>query len=185
MLTLDAGRASAEPVPDAPAIGFMMFSCFGGAQAFAELAERYDHVGLREALVRFARYQMLPLEVRQRHEPRGQLCWGDMLNTFRALDLYGYAYAVTGDSAFKERVAEHTQTAHVTLEQRPEPRYGVPGTASRTVPMLVEWPDTPAESHQRWRRWYPRFPRHSSGQLFNMAVYMHKIQGLMLLLTSK
>ena len=184
-LTLDAQRQQAEPVPEAPVICFMMFSCFGGAQAFAELAERYDHGALREALVRFARYQMLPQKERQERELGNQLLPADMLNTFRALDLLGYAYSVTGDPAFRERAADHARTVCVGLQPRPEPVYGVPAATSRTVPLLVDWPDTPTENRRRWKEWYPLFPRHSSGQFFNMAVYMHKIQGLMLLLTGK
>ena len=49
------------------------------------------------------------------------------------------------------------------------------------MPLLVEWPDTPPAAEARWRRYYPLFPRSSAGQLFNIAVYLHKMHQLMLL----
>ena len=87
-----------------------MFSCFGGVQAFAGLAEYYDHDPLRHGLVRLARYQMLPAAEREACEPAGQAPTSEALTTFRALDLLGYAYQVTGDDRFVEHARRHADT---------------------------------------------------------------------------
>ena len=50
-MAVDGAARQARPLPDAGTVGFTMFSCFGGAQALAELAERLDHQPLRDALV--------------------------------------------------------------------------------------------------------------------------------------
>ncbi len=167
---------------DAPGpVGFIMFSCFGGTQAFAELAEHYDHDPLRQGLVRLARYQMLPASERETFEPAGQAPRSEALTAFRALDLLGYAYQVTGDEAFVQHARRHADAPCVRIEDRPSPRYGAPDGGTRRLPVTVVWPDASQEDAERWRRFYPLFPRTSSGQFFNIAVYLHKLQGLMLL----
>ncbi|MHC4886290.1 MAG: exo-rhamnogalacturonan lyase family protein [Planctomycetota bacterium] len=93
MMKANADSQSASPIQNGEVICFMMFSCFGGAQAFAELAERYNHRELRDALVRFARYQMLSGEERKRIEgTESGTVFSECLNHFRAIDLVGYAY---------------------------------------------------------------------------------------------
>ena len=67
------------------------------------------------------------------------------------------------------------------IEDRPAPRYGAPEGSTRKVPVTAEWPDASPETTERWRQFYPLFPPTSTGQFFNMAVYLHKLPGLMLL----
>ena len=179
-MLLDSRRESARAVDGNSVISFMMFSCFGGAQAFAELAERYDHAGLRSALVRFARYQMRPAAERQACEG-GQAACPDTQNAFRALDLLAYAAAVSGDSAFRAYARRHGGYVAVRLEERADTRYGDSDGGTRVVPVSVAPPDASSTTRLRWRHHYPLFPRSSHGQLFKMAVYMHKLQGLMAL----
>jgi hypothetical protein len=181
LLELDATDHSAAPRPDAAIIGFMMFSCFGGAQALAELAERYEHAALRAALVRFTRYQCRPHAERAAQEAHGSMVCSDALNVFRGLDLFGYAYSLTGDTAIRDYARQHSDQLCVALEPRPAPRYGEPGGAAAEVPVLLPWPDAPPDAEQQWRQTYPLFARESAGQFFNIAVYMHKVQGAMLL----
>lgn len=179
LLEVDAKNQTARAVPDSTPADFSMFSCFGASQTYAELAERYDHQPLRKALVRLARYQMRPRKERQRLEKGGKTR-ADCLNTFRALDLLGYAFMVTKDRVFAEHVRKHTRVCRVVIRDLPEPRYGLSGAGRRTAPVENPWPDDP-HYLQRVRKYYP-CPGTETAQFFEMAVYLHKMQGLMLLL---
>jgi hypothetical protein len=182
MLELDAGRLSARPRPESGPLSFMMFSCFGGAQCFAELAERLGHDGLRAGLVRMARYQMLGAAQRRRLEGGSDnaVC-GDSNNAFRALDLLGYAYSKTGDAAFVRYFRRHTRALCVRIEDRPEPRYGRPGAGLRRMPVSVPWPRERQAARASLRRYYPLIAPESMSQLFSIAVYLHKMQAIQVL----
>jgi len=178
LLRLDFQNQTAEAIPNRRPLSFMMFSCFGGAQAFAELAERYDHEPLRQALVRFARYQMLSSDQRSKLVPAGySIVRSDDLLTFRALDLLAYAYSVTRAPAFRDHFRAHTKTVAVEIVRQDQTRYGVKGAGKVSVPVLVGWPD----QKRKRSKFYPLFPPSSMSQFFNMSVYLHKMQGIMIL----
>ena len=179
LLEVDAKNRTARAVPGSPPADFRMFSCFGAPQLFAELAERYDHEPLRDALVRLARYQMRPWKERQRHEPTGKPP-ADCENTFRALDLLGYAYMVTKNRSFVEHVRRHTKVCRVVIRHAPESRYGKRGAGKRLIPVNQPWPDDPGYI-KMVRKYYP-CPGTETSQFFEIAVYLHKMQGLMLLM---
>ena len=179
MLSVDAARGQAAPVPGAAVISYMMWSCFGGAQAFAELAERYDHDALRQALVRFARYQMLPAAERRALEGPNASVMAQHENVFRGFDLFAYAGAVSGDAAFARHVAAHLHPLSLQETRVPATRYGR-RAAARRLPCVAPWPDVDrAVAEAGWRRYYPLFARRSSGQTFHLAVYLHKLPGLL------
>jgi hypothetical protein len=179
-LTVDARGQAAQPVHDAPAVDFMMLSSFGGIETFAELAERYDHRPLRDALVRYARYLILPRARRQALDP-GFATPPDSTIAFRALNLLGYAFAVTGDRTFPAYARPHLARPLVRIGALPCPRYGRPGAASRPAPFGVPAPDAPRGWEQRARRFYPFFAPTDIAQFFQIAGYLHKAQGVMLL----
>ena len=180
-LLVNSTDMTAAPVADGEAVSFMMLSQFGGPQAFAELAERYDHNRLRQALVRFARYRMLPRNTRRKMERFGNYRGADCFDVFRALDLLGYAYAVTKDPAILKYTREHMRSARVAIEDQLQRRYGVEGASKRTVPVLAAFPDEPPSDATWWKQKYPLIPQAGALQFYNISMYLHKMQGLMLL----
>ncbi|MCX5662091.1 MAG: hypothetical protein NTW19_20635 [Planctomycetota bacterium] len=175
----DMKARSARALPDSGHQDYRMFSCFGGPQAFAELAERLDHGRLREALVRMARYRMRPHLERAQYEGRESLhVMADSLNVFRSLDLLGYAHQVTGDEAIARHVKRLTRTIRVEVEEQPVLRFGKPSGRTRPKPVESRWPDDPPEIEALIRQYRP-IPHAAGGQLFEMAVYLHKMQAIM------
>jgi hypothetical protein len=180
-IEVDASRRTARALPESGPISFMMFSCFGGVQSFAELAERYDHDALRQALVRMARYQMLPVAKRCKLEPQNlPSVYTEVVNTFRGLDLLGYAYQVTGDPKIRRHARRGLRFVRVRIVDQPESRYGIRGTGMRRIPAQYEWPERDAKTKKMPAIWYP-FPGSEMAQMFEMAVYLHKSQGIMVL----
>lgn len=162
-------------------LNYNMFSCFGAPQIFPELAERYRHQKLRDALVRMARYQMLPRARRMELEPEsGESVLADSYVVFRALDLLGYGYQLTGDRAIADYVEFHTKQPHVSIEAVDERRYGIANGGTRQVPVEHEWHDDPGRFKELVKHYRP-VPGTHTAQMFNMAVYLHKLQGIMLL----
>ncbi len=184
-LNVGADGRACEPDPGAPPCNFMMFSMFGGAQIFAELAERYNHAGLRGGLVRFARYQAGDLASRLAIEgnPDDPIelirVQPDSVNTFRALDLFGYAYLQTGDEVFKQALSSMCDYLPVAIEQRPELRYATRAGNQRVVPVGKAWPD---ENDPRRvasiKKLLPDFDvPQEQGQFLKIAIWLQKLQG--------
>jgi hypothetical protein len=185
-MTLGSSPMEAEPVENGQVMGYIMFSCFGGPQAFCELAERYDHQPLRDALVRLARYQIMPKAERDQLTGKQPEGFGSHKNNlYRGLDLIGYAWQVTRDPIFPESVREMLEHRLVRIENHPDTRYGVVGAGTRAVPVGHMWSDRTESEDAAQRRHYPLFQASSQGQFFNIAVYLHKLQGVMALLAEE
>lgn len=187
---VDATREQVELVgPNV--ISYLMFAMFGGAHTFAELAERYDHQPLRDALVRFARYQMLDQSKRVAVEAgkdwRGDTEFSRMKeplaiqdnshNRFRSLELFGYAYQLTGDERFRTALRCLRGKIPVTLETHSETRYGDPKGATRTVPVGVLLPGTNPKRVEAHAKLFPLFPAEERFQHLSMSLWMQKLQG--------
>ncbi|MHC4886291.1 MAG: hypothetical protein ACYTGH_14535 [Planctomycetota bacterium] len=67
----------------------------------------------------------------------------------------------------------------VTVESHAAPRYGEPSAGARDVPFFTEFPDRKPFTNFNWKKYYPLFERNGTGHLFNIAVYLHKQQGIM------
>lgn len=174
LLAVDPAARAATPCPASRALSLMMFSCFGGLQSFAELAARYNHAPLRAALVRMARAALCP-------PADAPDAMGDSLRTFRLLDLFAYAYLHTGDPVFPAHVRAHARTVHVAVVDLPVTRYGQSGAGRRSAPAVIPWPDETEADRAAIRRYYP-IPGTADSQFFEIAVYLHKLPGLLLLM---
>lgn len=182
LIVINAAKRTAEPHSDVQTPGFGMFSAFGGSQSLPELAERYDHQPLRDALVRMARYWILDVAEQQKQENFDiYASYSNSLNVFHAVDLMAYAYSQTKDSAFARYAIEHLQSVYVVIKEQPEPRYGVQAGGSRAVPVTVEWPDAIPALLKKHRNFFPLFSYQSRGQFIWISKYLHKMQGIMLL----
>ncbi len=177
LLEVDAAQRTARPCPDSGVLSYMMFSCFGGPQTFAELAERYDHQPLRAALVRMARYLMRSRVERARME--GGPAISDALAAFRGLDLLGYAYARTGDEAIARHARRHLRAIAVEVGEVPQARYGVRGAGRRPALIGASLGGVTARERAAARRYYPFFRRQDTSQFFQVAVYLHKLQAIL------
>ncbi|NQZ71160.1 MAG: hypothetical protein HRT89_24205, partial [Lentisphaeria bacterium] len=178
-------KKQSATVPDEKTVAeHCMFSCFGGGQAFCELAERYDHKPLREAMIRFARFQAMDMSARASQLPQTGIIplQKDYLNRYRALDLIGYAWQQTADPFFLQAAAGNLEHLVIEIETHQETRYGVSDAGSIAIPVHQPWPDQAKDDN--YSHYYPLFPKTSMGQFFNIAVYLHKLQGIMLLATA-
>jgi len=183
-LVIDAVERTAEPGPGTQPEGYGMFSSFGGSKTIMELAERFDHRPLRDALVRLARYQVLDVKEREKVESfNANNPYSNAGGVLRALDLIAYAYVQTGDPALARYAAENLRDACIVIEERPESRYGLPDGGSRQMPVYVEWPDADPAMFKKFKstNFFPLFSWQSRGQFVRMANYLHKMQGIMLL----
>jgi hypothetical protein len=184
----DATNRRLEPKVGAAPGSNLMFSMFGALHTFAELAERYDHQPLRDALVRYARYQALPrprrLAVEAAHEWKAKHLVSiqqDSINTFRSIDLYAYAYEQTGDETFR-RVLRHLKgELMVKLEEHDETRYGKKGASTRIVPVGHIYPDVPKGRLVQHRKLFPLFDIDTLLQHNVLALWMQKLQGAAIL----
>lgn len=178
----DATRQRLEPVLDAKPESNLLMCHFGGMQTFMELAERYDHQPLRDALVRHAYYQSLPraerVAVESGHDWKEiTSIQQDSINTFSSLDLLGYAYQQTGDDHFRDALKHLHGQLMVRLEVHDETRYGKPGASTREVPVGHVYPDVPQERLDIRRKHFPLFDFDVTIQHKLMAFWMQKLQG--------
>ena len=92
---------------------------------------------------------------------------------------------MTLDPVFPDSVEEMLSQPCVRLQDHPQSRYGVAHAATGTVPVGQPWRDQPASVEAARKRHYPLFQASSQSQFFNIAVYLHKLQGLMALLAER
>ena len=176
---------TAPPCPTRPAArqNYMMFSCFGGPQTIPELAERPRPPGPAR---RPGPHGVLPHSPAERaakdRTGRPDLCHvRRSLNAFRSLDLLGYGEQQTGDPAFARYMRRHTRTLRVEIRDASEARYAEAsreihgGGASRTRSRGLTWTRPSNLSHRKYRP----IPHAATGQFFELAVYLHKMQGIM------
>lgn len=159
----------AAPIAEFAPANSNMASCFGVAQSMMELAERYDHEPLRKALVRYARYQMLPRDRRADLEKTGVST--DCENAGRWADLFGYAQMVTGDSAFARHMLRQRGLPRVTFLRDRKP------IVIRSAPN----PDTTRTDREMAMKYYPLFGGELVGLVFWIGVHLHKVRGTMAL----
>jgi hypothetical protein len=184
----DATHRRLEPKPGSPPGSNLMFSMFGALHIFAELADRYDHQPLRDALVRYARYQAQPrprrLAVEAPHEWKAKHLVSiqqDSINTFRSIDLYAYAYEQTGDARFR-RVLRHLKgELMVKLEEHDETRYDKLGASTRLVIVGHIYPDVPKARLEQHRKLFPLFDIDALLQHNVLALWLQKLQGAAIL----
>ena len=179
---IDATNRRIDPDPDAMPHSHLMFQMFGGAQTFAELAERYDHQPLRDALVRMARYQAQARAHRLAAEQgsdwkQSVATQDDSVNVYGSLDLFGYAYQLTGEHVFVDALQALGGRLPVYLTRQSETRYGQPNAAERLVPIGYAYPDLNAGRLEMHKKLYPLFPVDERLQTVRIAMWLHKLHG--------
>ena len=112
-----------------------MFLQFGGLQIVTELAESGDFPALRDAMLEYARYQLLPYDERRE---TGDNAHRGLGNHVRLLHLTAFAYRETGEAQFRRSIERALSRREVSFEPAPwDEDLLVPATDYRSPPSAL------------------------------------------------
>lgn len=181
-ISVDFAQQTACPIKDFTPANSNMASCFGIGQSMIELAERYEHEPLRQAIVRLARFQMLPRARRAELEKTGVST--DFENAARWADVLGYAYALTGDRSFPRHMRRvHRERRIKFVHPKARTRIDLHAIYPPGTLLLRPTPnrEITAADREQMMKYYPLWGGELVGLTFWVAVYLHKVRGFMAL----